>query len=321
MSDTPARPTTRRAASSDKEAPAINVEAKTEPKKAFSPRQYLEIRDGLPYLPLKWQLAWLRADHPQARLRTDLVSHENDVAIFKAQVKLEDGAVATGWGVKAASGEAEDHSENDGQLDYILLAENQALSRALAALGYGIEYAQGFDPPAERRSIPLPEMSYDSNEAASYEMPIMEHPATATETDDEADTDDDEQEEDAPIRPAPRGEIRAIFEKRPPLQTRPSASVPPPPAPAAPSAEAPAAPSPIQLVTPAVEERLKNVRDESLRLNIKRIYYEARRRYKYDEERVDKRSVELYGKPTFELDLEEAELYYERILNPPQRRS
>src|SRR4051794_36637710 len=101
--------------------------------KTFSHQQYLEKRDGQPYLPLKWRLAWLRADHPQAKIITRLSSHEGQVAVFVAEVQLPEGGAATGWGAKSRQEAGAGHYDSDG-LDYLIAAENQALSRALAAL-------------------------------------------------------------------------------------------------------------------------------------------------------------------------------------------
>ncbi len=335
----------RRGARTEKE-----TTASPEQPKVFQHRQYLEDRDGLQYLPLKWRLAWLRADHPQARITTKLVSHQDEVAVFKAEVELPEGGTATGWGAKARSNRTSDEFDQDRQLDYILGAENQALGRALAALGYGTEYAVDFDPPAEHKSIPLPERpSYESDdEEDGIEVPMgsldteaeIELPAEEDEVEEDLEGEDEDEEEVTPpsptpinrqstspakpsaATPAPRGEVRAIFEKSPAFETnRPTPLNPAKPVVSVePSAPAPANPS-INLVNPVVEERIKNVRDEALRMHMKQIYYEARRRFNYDEAKVDNRSKELYNKPTFELDSEEAAEYLERILTASQRRS
>lgn len=309
MTDPIGTTTPKRGARLEKE---VATTGPAESKKAFPYQQYLEKREGAPYLPLKWRLAWLRAEHPQARISTRLVSHQDGVAVFKARVELPEGGAATSWGVKAHPEGAEDHRDHSSHLDYVIEAENQALSRALAALGYGTEYAQDFDPPAENFSIPLPETIEEAPEDGIV-VPLLE------------DGDEDGTEEEkpppapVPVRPvpAPRGEVRALFEKRPPVEIRPT---PVPPAAPPPAAESPSQPVPSGVVNLTVENRLRNVRDEALRLNIKQIYYEAKRKG-IDENRVDSRSKELYGKPTFELDQEEAEQYLERILNAPQRRS
>ena len=346
----------KRGSRSDKES------GSSENGPAFPHQQYLEKRDGQPYLPLKWRLAWLRSDHPQAKIITRLASHENQVAVFVAEVQLPEGATATGWGAKSNQEPASGNFENDG-LDYLIAAENQALSRALAALGYGTEYALDFDPPAENQPIPLPEgSSYGQaqDDEPGIEVPMVEEPrplrrSTPTPVleevePDESDLedyndDDDDDSVEFPGKPlpvnAPKGEVRALFEKRPapnlhqvretpekrPVRlpdTAPDEAVEPVSFNPARAAQM-ATPAPVQagaVSTPtpgnaAVDERLKNVRDEGLRMKIKMIYHEARQRFKYDEDRVDTRSQDLYKKPAFELDADQADNYYERILNAP----
>lgn len=311
-----------------------------ETKGAFPYQKYIEHRDGLPYLPLKWRLAWLRSDHPQAKISTKLTSHQDGVAIFKAVIELPEGAVATGWGAKGRSDSDDPHGQSE-RLDYVVLAENQALGRALAALGYGTEYAVDFDPPAENQSIPLPDRieEEEAEDEPGIEVQISDYVSAAPSSNgqrlvDEDEDEDDEEEDDGEVEPAPRGEVRALFEKRPAFQaSRPApapAEVTPParsedaprpgPVPPKPAPAVAEKPAPTSLVPAGIEDRIKNIRDEALRLNVKQIYHEARQRYSYDEARVDNRSKELYGKPAYELDADEAREYLERILNPPKRR-
>lgn len=333
----------------------------------FPYQQYLEKRDGQPYLPLKWRIAWLRADHPQAKIKTHLASHENNVAVFTAMVELPEGGAATGWGAKSRQETQVGPFDSEG-LDYLIAAENQALSRALAALGYGTEYALDFDPPAENQAIPLPEGAHfteaPEEEEPGIEVPMDEpaptpirRPAPPTQAappppapldepeEEEEDDEEDEDEVEFPGRPLPvtppKGEVRPLFGNRPtPVQSqvretpeRPNTERRPvrlpdrqpvdePPefgagvnrnAPSEPVVKA--APTPGNAV---VDERLKNVRDEALRVKIKMVYQLARERFKYDEDRVDTRSRQLYKKPTFELDADQADDYYERISTAPQ---
>jgi hypothetical protein len=81
------------------------------------------------YLDVKWRLVWLRSEHPEARIETELREGgvESNYAVFKASVSIPDGGSATGWGseTKADFG------------DFLEKAETKALGRALIALGYG----------------------------------------------------------------------------------------------------------------------------------------------------------------------------------------
>lgn len=94
---------------------------------AFDPNPYLSKVKGRDYLEVKWRITWMRHDHPDARLETELVSHDHGRAVMRARVEFPDGGSATGWG-----SEIETNFEN-----YIEKAETKAIGRALTALGYG----------------------------------------------------------------------------------------------------------------------------------------------------------------------------------------
>ena len=110
--------------------------------KRFDPTKYLrtiKVRGGAQqtYLPVTARLLWLRTDHPDAQLVTEALRFDEKSAIFKATVTLPGGAVAVGHGSETAS---------DGG-DFIEKAETKAIGRALTALGYGTEFAEGQDDP------------------------------------------------------------------------------------------------------------------------------------------------------------------------------
>lgn len=66
-----------------------------------------------------------------------MISHENNVAVFKASITLsnEIGGYATGWGSEGY----------DDFRDYLEKAETKAIGRALAALGFGTQFTPDFD--------------------------------------------------------------------------------------------------------------------------------------------------------------------------------
>lgn len=115
--------------------------------KPFDPRPYLRrirVRGAeVEYLDVKWRLVWLRSDHPDAHVITDLVSNDDHVAVFRAEVILPNGGRATGYGSEAQTDFA----------DYIEKAETKAIGRALAALGYGTQFALDFDVSGEAQSL------------------------------------------------------------------------------------------------------------------------------------------------------------------------
>ena len=101
----------------------------------FEPARYLTRVNGSDYLEVKWRLVWLRDRHPEATLETELVSHADNTAIFRAKIVIPDGGVATGWGSEAAGDFR----------DYLEKAETKAIGRALAALGFGTQFCPDFE--------------------------------------------------------------------------------------------------------------------------------------------------------------------------------
>jgi hypothetical protein len=117
-------------------------------EKSFDASRYLRKLNGKDYLEVKWRLLWLRTEHPEAVVSTELVKHESGLALFRARVSLPEGGEATGWGSETSSD----------FLDYIEKAETKALGRALAALGYGTQFCEDFDFSAEavaREPVPV----------------------------------------------------------------------------------------------------------------------------------------------------------------------
>ena len=106
-------------------------------EKGFDASRYLVKLRGKDYLEVKWRLLWLRTEHPDALVETEMVSHilNPPMAIFRAKVSLPNGGSATGWGQE----EAADFG------DYLEKAETKALGRALAALGFGTQFTEDFE--------------------------------------------------------------------------------------------------------------------------------------------------------------------------------
>lgn len=131
-------------AQSDQQEPAKKTTpGKVQAAKTFDPTQYLSKFDNREYLEVKWRLLWLRTEHPDARMSTEIVQHneEGGFALFRAEVEVPGGGKATGWGSETVR---DFH-------DYIEAAETKALGRALAALGYGTQFCQDFDFSANAR--------------------------------------------------------------------------------------------------------------------------------------------------------------------------
>ncbi len=122
-----------------------NGSASARPKadQPFDPTQYLSKFDGRDYLEVKWRVMWLRHEHPEARMTTEIVQHneESGFALFRAEVDIPGGGKSTGWGSETVR---DFH-------DYIEAAETKALGRALAALSYGTQFCSDFDFSANAR--------------------------------------------------------------------------------------------------------------------------------------------------------------------------
>ena len=104
----------------------------------FDPTPYLRQLRGrggsqTDYLDVKHRLLWLRTEHPDAEIVTEHIRIDETGAIFKATVSIPGGGRATGHGSETA----QDFT------DFIEKAETKALGRALNALGYGAQFAEG----------------------------------------------------------------------------------------------------------------------------------------------------------------------------------
>src|SRR5829696_1404443 len=113
-----------------------------QPGTGFDPTPYLRTLHvggrggGADYLDVKWRLLWLRKEHPDAEIVTELVQHDPLMAIFKATVTVPTGGKATGYGSETASDFP----------DFIEKAETKAIGRALNALGYGAQFGDSQQP-------------------------------------------------------------------------------------------------------------------------------------------------------------------------------
>lgn len=133
--------------------------------RTFNPNDHvmqIKNRNGsADYLPVQWRLVWFREHCPDGSIETEMlhldldreteeegytwnnetrrsekvIKRANGLAVFRAIVKNGKGGIATGTkSEKAASFP-----------DYIEKAETGAIGRALAALGYGTQFAPDLD--------------------------------------------------------------------------------------------------------------------------------------------------------------------------------
>lgn len=191
----------------------------------FDPRPYLrQLDNGEPYLDVKWRLHWLRSEHPDARIETDLIAADADSVVCKATVLLPEGGSATGHASATRTAD----------MTHIELAETRAIGRALAALGYGAEYA---DPdsftsrPVERGATPMslvpaqpaPLPRADDRVQPAQPAPCI-RPVPIDDHDIEFEDDDASPPQPPPqqVRPAREREIREVRTREPDYDAEPA---------------------------------------------------------------------------------------------------
>ncbi len=137
MAEKAAKVETAEAPEAEDAAQRVATRGKSEgaAERRFDPSRYLRKLAGKDYLEVKWRLLWLRTEHPDAVMQTEMVRLEESFALFKARVAIPGGGEATGWGSET----------RQDFFDFIEKAETKALGRALAALGFGTQFCEDFD--------------------------------------------------------------------------------------------------------------------------------------------------------------------------------
>lgn len=141
----------------------------------FNPSEHLmqlKSKEGnKDYLPVQWRLVWFREQCPQGVIETEMVhldltqavakevsvwnaeKRRSDktlkempgIAVFRAKVSDGRGGVATGYGSESALDFG----------DFLEKAETKAIGRALAALGYGTQFAPELEEGARIVDAPV----------------------------------------------------------------------------------------------------------------------------------------------------------------------
>jgi hypothetical protein len=144
------------------------------------PRMYLEV---------KYRLVWLREEHPDAQITTEIlqldldrevsaevfewdevqrksvkvIKHGKGMVIFKATIKLANGAIGTGTKMENAAAFS----------DWLEKAETGAIGRALAGLGYGTQFTGDESEADSGRIVDAPverKPSYDPDKPCSSQQ-------------------------------------------------------------------------------------------------------------------------------------------------------
>jgi len=110
---------------------------------SFNPQEHLRNLKGQSYLDVKWRLVWLAEECPRYRISTELLKYieQDKMWVFKARVDIidEHGAL-----VRSAEGTGQE-TEKDFPSGPCEKSETKAIGRALAALGFGTQFALEFD--------------------------------------------------------------------------------------------------------------------------------------------------------------------------------
>ena len=100
----------------------------------FNPQEHLTQVKGKDYLEVKWRLVWFREEHPDWTIDTEFLILDMDqgVAVCQATISDENNR-------QLAKGTKTEYKASF--FDFVEKAETGAIGRALAALGYGTQFA------------------------------------------------------------------------------------------------------------------------------------------------------------------------------------
>ena len=173
----------------------------------FNPNEHLIQIKGKDYLPVAWRLVWLRATHPEASIETELVRADERGVTVRADVSWPE-LLPAGDEYKTHivhnTGYAMEPWDKPGRMGAALEnAETSAIGRALAAAGFGTQFAPELDfdtagervadspqPPPTRQRVTSGKYAHAANQ--SPESPRTMNPANMDE-------------------PATQPQIKAIF--------------------------------------------------------------------------------------------------------------
>jgi hypothetical protein len=152
---------------------------------AFDPTEHLvKLSDGADYLEVKWRLVWFRSEHPDGQILTDVQEHDRDDGYARVKARVQYDCIAEDGSVRTAVAEGVGTEMVSDFPDYLEKAETKAIGRALAALGYGTQFAADFDmrnPDGSQHIVDSPVSSDRRREA------YMDEPGPTFEEQDDID--------------------------------------------------------------------------------------------------------------------------------------
>lgn len=130
---------------------------------AFNAKEHMiTLKGGKEYLEVKWRLVWFREEHPDWQIETDILSSDDNSALFRARIYNKDGFLL-------ASGHGSESVKDFG--DFLEKAETKAIGRALAMLGYGTQFAPELDEGERIVDAPVAPKPKPTPKAAPTEYP------------------------------------------------------------------------------------------------------------------------------------------------------
>lgn len=122
----------------------------------FEPSEHFMKLKGKDYLPVAWRLVWFREEHPDWGITTEIVEHNiaDGVAVVRAAVYNGSDSYTP----PLASGHKMETRKDFP--DYLEKAETGAIGRALAALGYGTQFALELEEGVRIVDSPVEKKAY-----------------------------------------------------------------------------------------------------------------------------------------------------------------
>lgn len=93
---------------------------------------------GKAYLQVAHRLVWFRERYPSGIIKTQMLSHQDDTAVFRAEVYITD--TNSGQPMLVATGHKTENKKSFA--DYMEKSETGAIGRALALAGIGTQFCE-----------------------------------------------------------------------------------------------------------------------------------------------------------------------------------